>query len=49
MEETPIPRREHWEKEIKLPLWMNSNTDVWWASLNENLKKRLVHEEINNN
>ena len=53
MEETQIPkscRTENIErKEKKILPWMNSNSEVWWTSLNEYPKKRLVHEERDNN
>ena len=49
MEETQIQKvMKHWEKQ-KLLLWMNSNSEVWWTSLNEYPKKRFVHEKRNNN
>ena len=52
MEETQIPKSCHADniekKEKKILLCMNSNSVVWWASLNEYLKKILVHEDRDN-
>ena len=52
MEETQIPKScragNIERKEKKILLWMNSNSAVWLASLNEYPKKRLVHEKKDN-
>ena len=46
--QSPAAQRRLREKE-KLILWMNRSSEVWCASLNEYPKKRLVHEERDNN
>ena len=41
-------RAENPERKEITPLWMNSNSQVCWASSNEYPKKKLVHEKREN-